>query len=117
MRGQQCELAVGVDLHAHLGKPASDAEAPPAQLKTVVGVRTARGKGEPAQNGHMDVRIADNSLKISPPVIRALLHLPKFEHDNRSFEALLDMSHLVGENKFTPFLLPGFKPPSQRGAI
>ena len=49
---------------------------------------------------------ADKSLNISAPVIRALLHLPKFEHGNRSFEALFDMSHLVGETKFTPSLLP-----------
>ena len=48
----------------------------------------------------------DKSLNISAPVIRALLHLPKFEHGNRSFEALFDMSHLVGEKKFTPSLLP-----------
>lgn len=49
---------------------------------------------------------ADKSLNISAPVVRALLHLPKFEHGNRSFEALLDMSHLVGEKKFTTSLLP-----------
>ena len=52
------------------------------------------------------LRNADKSLKVSPPVIRALLHLPRFEHGNRSFEALLDMSHLVDEKKFTPALLP-----------
>ncbi len=46
------------------------------------------------------------SLHVSAPVIRALLHLPRFEHGNRSFEALLDMSHLVGEKQFMPSLLP-----------
>ena len=48
----------------------------------------------------------DNVLQVSDPVICALSHLPKFEHGNRSFEALLDMSHLVGANKLTPSLLP-----------
>jgi len=45
-------------------------------------------------------------LQVSGPIIRALIHLPKFEHGNRSFEALLDMSHLIGAEKFTPSLLP-----------
>jgi hypothetical protein len=35
-----------------------------------------------------------------------LLHLPKFEHGNRSLEALLDMSHLPDASRFTPALLP-----------
>ncbi len=48
----------------------------------------------------------NKALKVSEAVIRALLHLPRFAHGNRSFEALLDMSHLVGEEKFTPSLLP-----------
>jgi hypothetical protein len=48
----------------------------------------------------------DKVLQVSAPVIRALSNLPKFEHGNRSFEALLDMSHLVGADKFTPSLLP-----------
>ena len=48
----------------------------------------------------------DKVLQVSGPVVRALSHLPKFEHGNRSFEALLDMSHLVGADKFTPSLLP-----------
>jgi len=47
-----------------------------------------------------------NVLQLSGPVIRALSHMPKFEHGNRSFEALLEMSHLVGAERFTPSLLP-----------
>jgi len=44
--------------------------------------------------------------EISAPVLRALLHLPHFEHGNRSFEALLDMSRLLdAEKKFTPSML------------
>lgn len=49
---------------------------------------------------------ASKALEVSEPVIRALLHLPGFAHGNRSLEALLDMSHLVGEHRFTPSLLP-----------
>jgi hypothetical protein len=52
------------------------------------------------------LRDAGNTLRVSPVVLRALLHLPQFEHGNRSFEALLDMSHLPGALKFTPALLP-----------
>lgn len=49
---------------------------------------------------------ASGKYRVSPSVLRALLHLPQFEHGNRSFEALLDMSHLPGSDKFTPALLP-----------
>jgi len=52
------------------------------------------------------LRDATNALDVSDPVLRALLHLPKFVHGNRSFEALLDMSHLVGVERFTPSLMP-----------
>ena len=45
-------------------------------------------------------------LNVSPSVLRALLHLPKFVHGNRSFEAMLDMSHFQNAEKFTPALLP-----------
>jgi hypothetical protein len=48
----------------------------------------------------------DKALQVSEPVIRALLHLPQFAHGNRSFEALLDISHLVDQTRFTPSLLP-----------
>ena len=48
----------------------------------------------------------DESLNVDPAVLRALLFLPSFEHGNRSFEALMDMSHLAGVNKLTPSLLP-----------
>ncbi|HZZ43483.1 MAG TPA: AAA family ATPase [Tepidisphaeraceae bacterium] len=46
------------------------------------------------------------ALEVSASVIRALLHLPRFDHGNRSFEALLDMSRLPGAKRFTPSLLP-----------
>lgn len=49
---------------------------------------------------------ADGSLAISDSVLRALLWMPRFEHGNRSFDALLDMSHLAGAHKYTPSLLP-----------
>jgi hypothetical protein len=49
---------------------------------------------------------ADKVCRVSPPVLRALLYLPRFDHGNRSFEALLDMSHLVDAKKFTPSMLP-----------
>jgi hypothetical protein len=53
-------------------------------------------------------RLCDSTkaLRISRTVLRALLHLPKFEHGNRSLEALLDMSHLPDASQFTPALLP-----------
>jgi hypothetical protein len=52
------------------------------------------------------LRDATGAFRISPGVVRALLHLPHFEHGNRSFEALLDMSHVSGFHQFTPSLLP-----------
>jgi len=50
---------------------------------------------------------ADGTLQVSPEVLRALLHMPKFVHGNRSFEAVLDMSRLFQTRKFTPSTLPG----------
>jgi hypothetical protein len=52
------------------------------------------------------LRDASGGLYISEPVLRALLHLPQFAHGNRSFEALLDMSHLQDERAFTSSSLP-----------
>lgn len=52
------------------------------------------------------LRDSGKTLRVSPVVLRALLHLPHFEHGNRSFEAMLDMSHLPGASNFTPALLP-----------
>ncbi len=52
------------------------------------------------------LRDAAGVLQVSESVLRVLLHLPKFVHGNRSFEAMLDMSHLQGDHKFTPSLLP-----------
>jgi hypothetical protein len=49
---------------------------------------------------------ADKSLSISRAVLRVLMHLPQFRHGNRSFEALLDMSHLGGATVYTPALFP-----------
>jgi hypothetical protein len=53
---------------------------------------------------------ADKSLAIAPEVLRAFLFLPQFQHGNRSFEALLEMSHLAGAANYDPALLP---PPFQ----
>jgi hypothetical protein len=60
------------------------------------------------QLGEKAPHLADSSkaLRVSKTVLRAMLHLPRFEHGNRSFEALLDMSHLPDAEKFTPALLP-----------
>ena len=52
------------------------------------------------------LRDASGALNVSDSVLRALLYLPKFVHGNRSFEAMLDMSHFQGDVKFTPALLP-----------
>ena len=49
---------------------------------------------------------ADGSLYVDAAVLRALLLMPEFNHGNRSFEAILDMSHLAGADHFTPALLP-----------
>lgn len=58
--------------------------------------------GEKAPN----LRDTNHALRISPTVLRALLHLPQFQHGNRSFEALLDMSQLPGASEFLPATLP-----------
>lgn len=52
------------------------------------------------------LRDAGRGLRISEPVLRALLHLPGFAHGNRSFEAVLDMSHLQDAQTFVPASLP-----------
>jgi hypothetical protein len=52
------------------------------------------------------LRDSSGALRVSDSVLRVLLHLPKFVHGNRSFEAMLDMSHFQGADKFTPALLP-----------
>ena len=49
---------------------------------------------------------ADGFLQVDTAVLRALLLLPEFNHGNRSFEAILDMSHLSGADYFAPALLP-----------
>ncbi len=52
------------------------------------------------------MRDARGEFRVSESVLRTLLHLPRFVHGNRSFEAILDMSHFLGAGKFTPALLP-----------
>ena len=52
------------------------------------------------------LRDSTGALRVSASVLRVLLHLPKFVHGNRSFEALLDMSHFHEAHQFTPALLP-----------
>lgn len=49
---------------------------------------------------------SDDALAIDDRVLRALLRLRSLKHGNRSFEALLDMSHLAGADNFTTSLLP-----------
>jgi hypothetical protein len=49
---------------------------------------------------------SDESLEVDPAVLRALLFLPAFNHGNRSFEALMDMSHLADIMSFSPSMLP-----------
>ena len=52
------------------------------------------------------LRDSAGALHISPYVSRALLHLPEFQHGNRSFEAILDMSRLSTAERLNPSLLP-----------
>ena len=49
---------------------------------------------------------SDKSLGVHPSVLSALLFMPSFQHGNRSFEALLDMSHLGDSDMFYPSMLP-----------
>jgi len=49
---------------------------------------------------------SDKALQVSEVVLRTLLHIPQFVHGNRSFEAMLDMSCLQNECRFSPCLLP-----------
>ncbi len=53
-----------------------------------------------------DLKDAKEALHVRTEVLRAFLYLPQFVHGNRSLEALLDMSHLLGQRSFTPSLLP-----------
>ena len=48
----------------------------------------------------------NGSLHVDAAILRTLLLLPEFNHGNRSFEAILDMSHLAGADHFTAALLP-----------
>jgi hypothetical protein len=52
------------------------------------------------------LRDSGGALRISPAVLRGLLHLPKFLHGNRSFEALLELSRLTGNDHLQPWMLP-----------
>jgi hypothetical protein len=49
---------------------------------------------------------ASGALNIDPDLLRTFLHLPHFEHGNRSLEALLDMSRLPDARRYTPSCLP-----------
>ena len=49
---------------------------------------------------------SSGTLQVTTAVLRTLLHIPRFVHGNRSFEALLDMSRLSDATKFHPSLLP-----------
>lgn len=61
---------------------------------------------------------ADGALEIDPRVLRALLRVSRLEYGNRSFEALLDMSHLVHSGRFTPHMLPpSFQAPLHVDAV
>ena len=81
----------------HLGKPAPDPETLPAQLKTVVGMRTVRGKGKPAQNGHMDVRITPGDMLPMREVETLCCQgRPQF-HQSRDTANLLQGEHIGAE--------------------
>ncbi len=49
-------------------------------------------------------------LRMAPGLVRAFLHVARFEHGVRSLESLLDMSQLAGHEDFNPGCLPS---PSQ----
>lgn len=93
----------GLDLNARFD-PFGPVEAIPCEAAILLrraGI-LAHQLGEKAPQ----MRNAAKALQISPVVLRALLHLPKFVHGNRSFEALLDMSNLTGSTNYAPSLLP-----------
>jgi hypothetical protein len=52
------------------------------------------------------LRNPDEKLRIGDSVLRAFLHVERFEHANRSFETLLESSHLNEEEWFFPSSLP-----------
>lgn len=93
----------GLDLHSTF-----DAYGPPEMLpcESAILLRRAGILAFQLKEKGPQLRDANDSFQVSNAVLRALLHLPHFEHGNRSFEALLDMSRLPGATKFTPSLLP-----------
>ena len=76
-------------------------EALPAQFKTVVGVRTPRGKGKPAQNGHMDVRITPGDMLPMREVETLRLQgRPQFQQSRDTAHLLQDEQTRVGFSSF-----------------
>ncbi|MCL2527084.1 MAG: hypothetical protein FWE42_01600 [Defluviitaleaceae bacterium] len=43
------------------------------------------------------LNIKNGQMQISPVIIRAMLHVPKFKHGARSMEAIFDMSRIAGD--------------------
>lgn len=93
----------GLDLETDFD-PFGPAEALPSQPAILL--RRANIFAFQVKEKFPHLRDASGALKISKPVLRALLNIPKFVHGNRSFEAILDMSHVQGAERFTPALLP-----------
>ena len=48
-----------------------------------------------------------NPTPISPNIVRAMLHVPKYKHGTRSMEAILDMSR-IENNAWEPASLPSY---------
>ena len=55
---------------------------------------------------HPSLFAADGTLNISPDVLRAFLHVPRFSHGVRSLEAIIDMSQLSDRTQFAAAFLP-----------
>jgi RyR domain len=84
--------------------PLGPIEAIPSEAAVLL--RRATILGFNLRNKGPELVRSDNSLDIHPAVLRPLLFLPEFNHGNRSFEALMDMSHLADAKAFAPSQLP-----------
>ncbi len=93
----------GLDLN-----PRFDAYGPPDAFPCEAAIMLRRANILAFQLGQKapDLQDGSRAYQVSDSVVRALIHLPRFEHGNRSFEAVLEMSRLVGQTRFTPSLLP-----------